>query len=188
MSDDTDTLGSAPFGLTWGLSRKSVRERFSGLTPGADAEHALTFPLNTLAERIWSQGGFCPGVFLSSPERNGDEVTFEFARDRLHAVFLRFGYGFGQIGQDPDTLSEQAMTIYARAEFHKLIYELSVKYGSPDYVSEQQARAGAIHVQGIALFGSENHGQMQLMFGHDGGSALMGEIWHHSRKANTAGF
>ncbi len=188
MNDRSETPASAPFGLSWGLSRKSVREHLSGLTPGADAEHALTFPLNTIAERVWSQGGFCPGVFLSSPERNGDEVTFEFAGDRLHAVFLRFGYGFGQIGQDPDTLSEQAMTTYARTEFHKLLYELSVKYGAPAYLSEHPGRSGPIHVQGIAMFGSDKHGQMQLVFGHDGGSSLMGEIWHHARKPDAAGF
>lgn len=188
MSNSSDMLGSAPFGLNWGLSRKSVRERFSGLTPGADAEHALAFPLSTVAERIWSHGGFCPGVFLSAPERIGDEVTFEFSRDQLNSIFVRFGYGFGQIGQDPDTLSEQAMTIYARAEFHKLVYELSVKYGSPDYISEHHGRSGAIHVQGIALFGSDRHGQMQLMFGHDGGSSLMGEISHHARRSEAIGF
>ena len=179
---------SAPFGLEWNLPRKDVRERFSGLNVAADVEHALSYSLVELAERIWAQGGFCPAPLMSEPERNGDDVTFEFADDRLNAVYLRFGYSFGRIGQDPDTLSEQAMSAQARAEFHKLVFDLSVKYGAPAFLQETQGRAGVIHVQGTALFDSARNGLMQLMFGHDGGSALMGEMRYHARRSELSGF
>jgi hypothetical protein len=188
MTETGKASQAAPFGLEWDQTLRSVRERFSGLTPVAEAEHAISYPLIELAERIWSQGGFCPGALMSTPERNGDEVTFAFVNDRLNSVFLRFGYGFGHIGQDPDTLSDQAMSARARAEFHKLVFELAVKYGPPAVMSDEHSRSGAIHVQGMALFDSPDAGLLQLTFGHDGGSALIGEIWYHARRPHVSGF
>ena len=188
MNSASETQYTAPFGLEWDLPLRTVSERFSGLKPAAEAEHALTFSLIELAERIWSQGGFCPGALMSTPERMGDEVTFQFADDRLIAVFLRFGYGFGRIGQDPDTLSEQAMSALARAEFHKLVFELAVKYGVPDLLSSESSRSGAIHVQGVAMYSLADTGLLQLIFGHDGGSSLVGEIRYHARRPQAVGF
>lgn len=188
MPEIDQAPAKAPFGLNWDDNRRTVRERFGGLSPAAEAEHALSYPLIELAERIWAEGGFCPGPFVCAPERNGDEVTFQFSDDRLNAVFMRFGYAFGHIGQDPDTLSELAMSNLARAELHKLIFEMSVKYGAPKFLHETQGRSGPIHVQGTALFDPEGHGLIQLLFGHDGGAALMGEIWYHARCTQLAGF
>lgn len=165
-----------------------MQNRFSGLTPALDAQHALAYPLATIAERIWAQGAFCPTVLLAGAERLGDEVTFDFANDRLHAILIRFGYAFDEIGQDPDTLSEQAMSAHASAEFHKLVLELSTRYGAPAYLSERPGRAGVLHAHGTAFFGPSDGTVAQLVFGHDGGSSLVGEIRSRAYAPERVGF
>lgn len=127
-------------------------------------------------------------MLLAGPERIGDEVMFDFANDCLQAVLVRFGYAFDAIGQDPDTLSEQAMSAHASAELHKLLIDFTTKYGAPTYFSEKQNRAGTIHAQGTALFGPIDGSMVQLIFGHDGGSSLLGEIRYRACTPKAAGF
>lgn len=179
---------NAPLGLDWGTSRSSVRNRFAGIAPAADAEHALCYPTSSVAERIWAQGGFCPAALLAGTERTGDEVVFDFNNDQLQAIVLRFGYTFDTIGQDPDTLSEQAMSTHASAQFHKLVLEFSTRYGAPSYLSERPGRAGVLHAHGTALFGRAENTIAQLVFGHDGGSSLLGEIRYRPYAPERVGF
>lgn len=179
---------NAPFGLTWGAGRAAVRSRFSTLRPIADAEHALVYYLSSITDLIWAQGAFCPNVLTRDPDRPEDEVVFDFKNDRLGSVFVRFGYGFQHIGQDPDTLSEQAMSSFARAEFHDLVGELSARYGPPRSLSETQNRSKSLHVQGVALFATEDAGVVQLHFGHDGGGSLVGELKYRAQCEDRRGF
>lgn len=188
MADLANAASLAPFGLTWGMSLSSVRDRLGGLNPAAATEDTLAFPLIELTDRIVAQGGFCPKAFLPDPGRNGDEIAFLFSGDQLGEIYLRFGYGFDRIGQDPDKLSDHAMSSQARAEFHKLIFELAMKYGAPAFLFETNGRSGSIHVQGSALFDSRENGLMHVMFGHDGGSALMGEVRYRARQPGLVGF
>lgn len=180
--------GEGPFSLAWFATRESVKNRFSGLPPGREIENVIGYPLGSIAERIWMQGGFCPAVLLAGPERIDDEVIFDFQNDKLSAVCIRFGYAFDVLGHDPDTLSEQAMSSYASAEFHKLVLEFAVRYGAPSHLSERVNRVKGLHGQGMALFGPKDGSIVQIIFGHDAGAALVGEIRYKAFLPQSTGF
>ena len=193
MTPDARSESNAPFGLSWGMPHTSVEARFVGLAASAGktdqgACASLIYNLSAVAEVICAQGGFCPAAFFSSPERSGDEVEFSFNDDRLSAVIVRFGYPFSIIGQDPDNLSDQAMTTLSRAEMQRLIFELSAKYGPPSVFTETPKRSGMIHVQGSAQFLARDDSVIFVMFGHDGGSALVGELLYQPSIRASGGF
>ena len=174
------------FGLVWGASRSEVRSRFQDTRPVADEERALVYRLASLVCTVSTAGGLFPSAMLSGSDRPGDEAVFGFSRDRLVSVQLGFSYGFGEIGQDPDALSEQAMSAFARAEMHRAVFEFASRYGPPALLSEVPNRRGRLHVQGTALFGTEV-GPVQLVFGHDGGSFLAGEVRYCMAVTDGAG-
>lgn len=184
----TEAASNAPFGLLWGARQADVRSRFSSIKPTMSAQHALVYRLASVAEMIWAQGAFCPSVLTCDPERIGDELVFDFADDQLTAVVAQFGYGFQRIGQDPDTLSEHAMSSFARAEMHKLISVLATRYGLPVVLSENPNRSAVLHVQGTALFIGEAGSVIQLVFGHDGGTCLAGELRYRAPCPDRQGF
>lgn len=187
LSLSKSSSSSAPFGLAWGARRSDVRGRFPGLRTAAEAEHALVYPLASVAELIWAQGGFCPAAFLSAPERLGDEIVLNFANEGLQSVFLRFGYSFESIGQDTDTLSDQAMSAHAKSELQQMILELAVRYGAPSLFTDTPMRDGTLHVHGCALFALDDGGAIQIKFGHDG-AALAGTVRYQAPAVAKAGF
>lgn len=177
----------APFGLSWGASAADVMRRLPGVRPKAETGTALTFHTDSVLEIVQASGGFLPSVLLTGSEHGEDEVTFSFSDDRLQSVTVCFGYGFAEIGQDPDALSDQAMSAFARAELHRSVFDFAARYGAPALLSELPNRHGRMHVQGTALFVAADSGQIQLLFGHDGGSNLVGEVRYREPVADPSG-
>lgn len=187
MTCQTTPRSGAPFGLSWGASCADVRSRFLDIRPVSLTGQALAFRLEPVVEKLRAGGGFCPDALISGSDRADDEVVFAFSDDRLQMVRLCFGYGFGEIGQDPDSLSEQAMSAFARAEMHKVVFEFASRYGPPALLSEIPNRHGRMHVQGTAMFTMDDAGQIQLLFGHDGGSFLVGEVRYRMPVTDRSG-
>ena len=177
----------APFGLSWGVSRADVARRFSGINPKAEAGTILTFHTDSILEIVQASGGLFPSALVSGTGRGEDEVIFVFSGDRLQSVTVCFSYGFAEIGQDPDALSDQAMSAFARAELHRSGFDFASRYGAPALLSEVPNRHGRMHVQGTALFTAADSGQIQLLFGHDGGSNLVGEVRYREPAADRSG-
>ena len=174
-------------GVAWGTDRDTVKARFPGLAPAAETADALSYPLEAVAARLRDEGSFCPSRIGASPERMGDELAFIFIEDRLAAGFARFGYGFEAIGQATETLSEQAMSAFARAEFHGLVFEFTARHGTAAQVTEHPMRSGNLQVLGVALFDTGPQGLVQLAFGHDGGW-LVGELRYQAPIDGRGGF
>lgn len=186
--NDQKPVFAAPFGLSWYCPRSSVLNRFNGLTDGSDDDSEIVFDLTSFTDAVWRQGGFCPSALTTGADHYGDEALFEFSEARLHAVRIRFGYGFSAVGQDPDTLSEQSMSAIARTELHKMVFELAARYGAPENLSETTGKLGRLHTQGMALFVDGNGAPIQLILGHDGGSSVIGQLRYHAPNPDLRGF
>ena len=147
----------------------------------------LEFHLNPIADIVLSDGGFYPTVLMSGADHLDDKIVFAFPDGRLQSVSVGFSYGFAEIGRDPDALSDQAMSLIARAEMHRTVFEFASRYGPPAYLSEVPNRYGKTHVQGTGLFALDDAGQLQLLFGHDGSSLLVGEVRYRMPIADRSG-
>ncbi|MEM9060925.1 MAG: hypothetical protein AAGD13_10735 [Pseudomonadota bacterium] len=157
------------------------------MRPVVESEEELVYPLASVAELIWAQGGFCPEILLSSPERSGDEAVFSFSNESLSGVVVTFGYAFETIGQDPDTLSDLAMSALARSELQHIVLQFTARYGAPSLFNDTAMRSGKLNIHGCALFASEDGGAMHVMFGHDG-AALAGVLRYRAPMGQRTGF
>ena len=163
------------FGLPWGSDQASVKTRFDGVAPVEEHAHVLVYPLGAIADRLWSENAFCPTAIGSGAGRDGDQVVLNFLDDGLVAGFVRFGYSFEMIEQNSDTLSDQAMAAFARAELQQLVFEMSSRYGPPVLFTESPMRAGRWHPVGAAMFDAAEAGLVHVLFGHDH-AGLTGEL------------
>ncbi len=147
----------------------------------------LEFHLDPIADSVLSGGGFYPTVLMSGADHHEDRVIFAFQDGGLQSVTVCFSYGFADIGHDPDILSDQAMSLIARAEMHRTVFEFASQYGPPSCFSEVPNRYGKIHVQGTGLFALDDAGQLQLLFGHDGSALLVGEARYRMAISDRSG-
>lgn len=166
------------FGLTWGATRSDVKARFAGLEVQSEMDQAVTWPMEVLSARLFQEDAFLPTAMSAEPGSEGGkghEAVFSFVHDRLVAIYLSFGYAFEMIGQNPDTLSDQAMAAFARAEAALLIHEMNARYGLPGLTSEHAMRQGTMQIVLAAHYTLDDGTAVNLMFGHDAG-ALSGAL------------
>ncbi|MEM7422283.1 MAG: hypothetical protein AAF334_01095 [Pseudomonadota bacterium] len=161
--------------------------RFAGISADRTTPGSVRYALASVVERLWSEDAFCPAALARDPARNDDAVVLRFADQALSAVDVSFGYDFGRIGLNADTLSEQAMSACARAEWQSLLLDLAMRYGAPATHSEQPGRRGLYHVVCSALWSCDDGGAVQAVFGHAGG-ALVGSLHYRPRIGAGHGF
>lgn len=175
------------FGLSWGADRAAVKARLDGIAPAEDQAHVLIYPLGAVADRLWTEGAFCPTAVCSGPGRANDQVVLNFQNDQLAAGYVSFGYAFEMIGLKSEALSEQAMTAYARTELQQLVHEFSARYGPPALFTESTMRASGMTPVGAALFHTGDNGSLHVLFGFDG-SGFAGELRYQSPAQGSDGF
>lgn len=162
-------------GLSWGAGPDQVAERFAGLTPLERETHVISYRMGAVAGLLFDEGSFCPTAMAVERDDENDRIVFNFIDGGLAAIFASFGYSFEMIGLRSETLGEQAMAAFARAELQQLVLEMSGKYGAPVQITTATMRSGKLHPVGAVLFDAGTDGLIQVLFGHDGG-ALAGEI------------
>lgn len=177
------------FGLQWAHSRATVRARFDGMDPSADTENALIWPTDVLSDRLFTEDAFLPTAMSTGPGpsgKKGHEAVFNFIDDKLVAICIGFGFPFEMIGQNPDTLGDQAMAAFARAEMALLLHEMAARYGLPGLITEGHMRQGRTHLVMAAHYVLDDGTPISVSFGHDGG-ALVGELRYLSPAEQTRG-
>lgn len=162
-------------GLSWGAGPDQVAARFAGLEPLEREAHVLSYRMGAVAGLLFDEGSFCPTALAVERDEETDRMVFSFIDGGLAGIFASFGYSFELIGLRSDTLGEQAMAAFARAELQQLVLEMSGKYGAPVQVTTVNMRSGKLHPVGSVMFDAGADGLIQILFGHDGG-ALAGEI------------
>lgn len=163
------------FALDWGSDHQSALARFNGISPVVRTEVEVEWLLFDIAARLVLEKAFLPSAMISAPDRDMDRVTLSFQDGGLVSARLTFGYGFDTIGQDPDTLSDLAMSAFARAEWAALLTEMACRHGAPSHFQEASARLGAWHLVGSALFMRPDRTPLTLRFGHHV-SGLVGDL------------
>ena len=174
------------FGLTWGDDQAAVQSRFAGITPVAQSEHEVEWLLFDIAARLVAEQAFLPTMMDSAPDRDGDRVSMMFVDGALVSTRITYGYGFDGIGQDSDTLSNQAMAAFARAEWADLLRQMASRYGAPEMYLEGPARMGTWYLVGSALYIRPDGSPMSLRFGHDA-MGLVGYLTASAPSASTMG-
>lgn len=171
-------------GLSWGAGPDAVRGRLAGLTPDVSG-NAMIWPLTAVTDRLAAEETAVPEAIAAS-DRDGDALRCRFKAKRLVGIEADFGYRFEAIGQNPDTLSDQAMAAIARSEWSKLLHQMSTRYGAPATLADTQARAGTFQIVGWALIVGQGTA-IRVSFGHDV-RGLAGEISYLPQVSSEAGF
>lgn len=178
---------STLLGLCWGDAPDQVKLRLDGHAPLHETPRQAVFALDGIVRRLTDMDAFCPSAVATEPDRPGSDLILDFADGALVAGTVRFGYSFEAIGQVSDTLGEQAMAAFARAELHQLILEMSGRHGAPLSFNLSYMRIAKRYPVGAALFNDGTGGLVQVLFGHDGG-ALFGELRYRGPIADRRGF
>lgn len=162
-------------GLSWGAGQAQVMLRFDGLVPLEQDQRVLSYRMSAVAGRLFDEGAFCPTALAVERDEDSDRMTFNFIDGGLATIFASFGYSFEMIGLRSETLGEQAMAAFARAEMQQLVLEMSGKYGAPAHMTSANMRSGKMHPVGAVMFDAGQDGLIHILFGHDGGG-LAGEL------------
>ncbi|MEM0987395.1 MAG: hypothetical protein AAGK00_00840 [Pseudomonadota bacterium] len=169
------TQGGTVLGLDWGISPEEARRRLD-LTPATD-DDLQTYQLDTVVARVRVSGRFCPSILQSEWVQDDGALELSYQGGGLAGARVRFDCSFRQLGQRSDTLSDQAMVLLARGEFHRTLTEMVARYGPPAYVADEHARIANMHVVGMALFVAKDGGPIELVFGHRGASLAVEIRW-----------
>ncbi len=171
-------------GLDWGATPEAATERLGQAAVSGDLAR---YPLDQVTAKLATEDAFFPSALTSDRLRPDDTLELSFAEDALVGARVRFGYAFRHLGLRSDSLSESAMNLLARGEFHGMIGELTARYGAPSFITEEHVRLGNMHVVGSALFVAEDGGPVQLFLGHETAS-LAGEMRWLAPVARSGGF
>lgn len=180
------SVSAVMLGLKWGNDQDRVRSRFTGITPLSQNEHEVEWRLFDIATRLVSEQAFLPTMMDSAPDRDGDRVSMIFVGGAFVSMRITYGYGFDGIGQDPDTLSNQAMAAFARAEWADLLRQMASRYGAPSTYLEGPARMGTWYLIGCALYVRPDGSPVSLRFGHDA-LGLVGDLTANAPSVSETG-